>query len=220
MIWERWQWMDTPYSPKLQHYWNLTIRLSCVISRTLIEVVLPLCRDAVGVFYSPSRLGNDHMPHLIRDSIIKSKLYLESKLMCLALLQRNISRNCYIIKEWFFYFNNFSLIIFYHSVCLGFELFGLRAQVHSIGYTIRSCAKDLTITFVIIKQDRKRGWGVGDVMPRRDGLRIWGFQKSRHLRVDIGPCRQRIEFSDTVLKLRLGRWRCSRFFSDLYRQRS
>ena len=30
-----------------------------------------------------------------------------------------------------FYINHFSLIIFYHSVWLGFELFGLRVQVHS-----------------------------------------------------------------------------------------
>ena len=35
------------------HYWNLTIILFYVICRTL----LPLFRDAVGVFYSPSRLG-------------------------------------------------------------------------------------------------------------------------------------------------------------------
>ena len=49
----------TLHSPKLQHYWNLTIRLFCIISRTLVEAgVLPLCRCAVGVFYSPSRLGN------------------------------------------------------------------------------------------------------------------------------------------------------------------
>ena len=31
----------------------------------------------------------------------------------------------------FFYFNHFSLIIFYHSIWLGFELFGLRVQVCS-----------------------------------------------------------------------------------------
>ena len=31
---------------------------------------------------------------------------------------------CYIITEWFFYMNYFSLIILYHSVLLGFELFG------------------------------------------------------------------------------------------------
>ena len=41
----------TPHSPKLQHYWNLTIRLFSVICRILIRVV---CRDAVSVFYSPS----------------------------------------------------------------------------------------------------------------------------------------------------------------------
>ena len=29
-----------------------------------------------------------------------------------------------------FYINHFSLIIVYHSVWLGFELFGLRAQVY------------------------------------------------------------------------------------------
>ncbi len=48
----------TLHSPKLQNYWNLTIRLFSVISRTLVGGVLPLCREAVGVFYSPSRLGN------------------------------------------------------------------------------------------------------------------------------------------------------------------
>ena len=32
-------------------------------------------------------------------------------------------------KGMIFYFNHFSLIIFYHSVWLGFELFGLRVQV-------------------------------------------------------------------------------------------
>ena len=38
--------------------WNLTIMLFSVISRTLIGGVLLLCRVAVGVFYNPSRLGN------------------------------------------------------------------------------------------------------------------------------------------------------------------
>ena len=44
------------HSPKLQYYWSLTIRLFSVISRTLIGGVLPLCRDAIRVFCSPSRL--------------------------------------------------------------------------------------------------------------------------------------------------------------------
>ena len=56
-VWEWWHWRDTPHSLNLQHYWNLTIRLFSVIARTLIGGVLPLCREAVGVFYSPSRLG-------------------------------------------------------------------------------------------------------------------------------------------------------------------
>ena len=47
-----------PYSPKPQHYWNLTIRLFSVISRKLIARGLPLCRGAVSVFYSPSWLNN------------------------------------------------------------------------------------------------------------------------------------------------------------------
>ena len=46
-----------PYSLKPQHHWNLTIRLFSFISRTLIGGGLTLCRGAVGVFYSHSRLG-------------------------------------------------------------------------------------------------------------------------------------------------------------------
>ena len=43
----------------LQHLydWSLTVRLFNVISRTIIEGVLLLCRDVVDVLYSPSRLG-------------------------------------------------------------------------------------------------------------------------------------------------------------------
>ena len=32
---EQWQWRVTPHFPNLQHYWSLTIKLFCVISRTL-----------------------------------------------------------------------------------------------------------------------------------------------------------------------------------------
>ena len=107
---ERWQWRGTPHSLKLQHYWNLTIRLFtghslrwwwwwgltplqrsswCILQpqptgpqdtrwgksypsaekqsvyytapadwatgHLLVEGVLPLSREAVGVFYSPKR---------------------------------------------------------------------------------------------------------------------------------------------------------------------
>ena len=38
--------------------WSFTIRCFSVISKTLIrEGVIPLCRDAVSVFYSPSQMG-------------------------------------------------------------------------------------------------------------------------------------------------------------------
>ena len=38
--WERWQWRGTLHSPKVQHYWNLPIRLFSVICRTLVLGVL------------------------------------------------------------------------------------------------------------------------------------------------------------------------------------
>ena len=58
--WERWQWSGTPHLPTLQHCWNLIIRLFSVIIRTLVRGgVLPLCREAVSVFYSPSWEMND-----------------------------------------------------------------------------------------------------------------------------------------------------------------
>ena len=44
-------------SPKLQHNWSLPIRLFCVISKKFVVGVLSLCKEAVGLFYSPSRLG-------------------------------------------------------------------------------------------------------------------------------------------------------------------
>ena len=39
-------------------------------------------------------------------------------------MRHELKTKRYIITEWFFYINHFSLIIFYHSVWLGFELFG------------------------------------------------------------------------------------------------
>ena len=48
---------DTLHTPKPQHYWSLTIRLFCVILRTLIEGFLPQCSDAVCLFYNPNGLG-------------------------------------------------------------------------------------------------------------------------------------------------------------------
>ena len=51
--WEQWQWRDTLHSPKLQHYWSLTIRLLSVISCTLVAG-----GDAVSFFYNLIRLSD------------------------------------------------------------------------------------------------------------------------------------------------------------------
>ena len=54
--------------PKLQHCWNLTIRLFRV--RTLVGVGgLTLCREAVSVLYSPSRLGYQHSGILVKEFV-------------------------------------------------------------------------------------------------------------------------------------------------------
>ena len=53
--WEQWHF------PKLQHHWNLIIRLLSVLSRTLIGGILPLFRGAVGEFYSPSKTSVEEM---------------------------------------------------------------------------------------------------------------------------------------------------------------
>ena len=34
--WEQWHWRITLHSPKLQYYWNLTLRLFSVINKTLV----------------------------------------------------------------------------------------------------------------------------------------------------------------------------------------
>ena len=68
----------TQLFPKIQHYWNLIIRLFCVISRTFVGRVLPLFRDAVGVFYSPSWLDWDclvsYTGHSLRECYLSAKV--------------------------------------------------------------------------------------------------------------------------------------------------
>ena len=54
--WDQWHWKGNLHPPNLQD-WSLTIRWFNVIYRTHIEEVLPLCQDAVSVFYSLSWLG-------------------------------------------------------------------------------------------------------------------------------------------------------------------
>ena len=48
--WEQWQWSGAPYSPKLRHYWNLTIRLFSVISRTLVVAGIYLSAEVQSVY--------------------------------------------------------------------------------------------------------------------------------------------------------------------------
>ena len=55
--WDRVQLSGTTHSPILQHFWSLAIRLFYAKSRTLIWFFLPLCKDAIGVFYSLGGLG-------------------------------------------------------------------------------------------------------------------------------------------------------------------
>ena len=43
---------------------------------------------------------SNYMPHYIRDGLIKSKLFLQSKLMCFMLLERNIHWSMFVL--WFY----------------------------------------------------------------------------------------------------------------------
>ena len=84
---------------------------------------------------------------------------------------------------------------FFVNYVLSFGLVGLgtirlsaSAGAAHIEYSSHSHAEDMTITNVKIKTpDRKCDWGVNDVMPGSDGLRIWWFRKSSYLRFDSGP---------------------------------
>ena len=81
--------------------------------------------------------------------------------------------DCFVLSELFSVANHFSLSIFYHSVWEGFESFGA---------VLRSCSKDVTITICHSKpSERKWGWSVDDVMPRRDNSENLRILKRRLL---------------------------------------
>ena len=89
------------------------------------------------------------------------------------------------IKNDFLILIIFSLIIFYHSVWLGFEIFGLRVQVYSQlvqftvvrkGYDNHHCHNK--------PPDRKWGWSVDDVIPGKDGPEKLRILKKSQLRLD------------------------------------
>ena len=103
--------MGTPYSPKLLD-WNLTIRWFSVINRTLIGVgwvVLLLCKDAVGIFYSSSRLGcsfGGFLLHFVLGFVFGVSFYIS--FLCFVVLI------CYDEVLWFFRFAlGYSFVLFF-----------------------------------------------------------------------------------------------------------
>ena len=89
-----------------------------------------------------------------------------------------------------FYINPFSLIISYHSVWLGFELFGLRVQAYSqlLQFTLTCKGYDNH------HHHSKTENGVGVWVPERDGPENLKILKKNQLKVDIGSWRQIVEF--------------------------
>ena len=86
------------------------------------------------------------------------------------------------------YFNHSLLIIFYHSVWLGLELFGLIVQVCSQLVQFTLVCKGYDNHHYHNKPQSGNGSGVwmDDVMPKRDGLRIWKILKKVQLSSDHG----------------------------------
>ena len=63
--WEQWQLKGTLHCPMLQLYWNLTIR--CLMSYPGFSLgvgIIPIGRNTVVVFYSPSRLSWNILWHI------------------------------------------------------------------------------------------------------------------------------------------------------------
>ena len=63
--WEWWQWRGYPTFPKLQHYWNLTIKLFSVISRTLVvgRGLILLQRYSCWISITVLHFKIDHVSH-------------------------------------------------------------------------------------------------------------------------------------------------------------
>ena len=60
--WTWLQWRDTLHSPKLQHYWSLTMRLFSVISRILVrEWSYPSAEMQLGYSAAPADLATGHL---------------------------------------------------------------------------------------------------------------------------------------------------------------
>ena len=62
--WEQWQWWGALHSPKLQHHWNLTIRLFRVIYRTLIGGSYPSAKVQL-VYSTDPLLGKEKLKEIV-----------------------------------------------------------------------------------------------------------------------------------------------------------
>ena len=112
--WEQWQCRGTPHSSNLQHYWNLTIRLFSVIFRTLVGWgVLPLCREAVGVFYRPKCV-------CVCASVY---VYLPFICVCVCVFPRSLMHLCMYVYVCKFVFPScvFTCAYIYGHVCVCFH---------------------------------------------------------------------------------------------------
>ena len=77
------------------------------------------------------------------------------------------------LRNDFFYFNHFSLIIFYHSVWLGFELFGIRIQVCSQLVQLTLRCKGYDNHHCHNKPQTGNAAGVGMTSCPEDILELW-----------------------------------------------
>ena len=112
---------------------------------------------------------------------------------------------CYIIAEWFFLYYHFSLVISYHSVWLGLELFGL---VHVQVHTLR--AEDMTITYVIIKTPDRNETGVWITScPEAMGWEFWWFlKKAVSWDLNLGEASWFLSLGEASWGLRDAPWFC------------
>ena len=75
-----------------------------------------------GTLHSPKLQHNRNLTIKLFSDI--SRTFLGGGVIIICESAVDVFYSCYLITEWFFYVNHFSLIIFYHSVWLGFERFG------------------------------------------------------------------------------------------------
>ena len=88
-----------------------------------------------------------------------------------------------------FYINHFSLIIFYHSVWLVFELIGSYFRCTAIGYSLHSHAEDMTITIVVINPRKERRLVCEWHHAQKRWVENLGILKKTSVGVDFGPCK-------------------------------